>query len=160
MRKRYSQKKQDFKIDVLDMEKIELNTFYTLTLNKAVLRPTIMENIRDYQKIIARYIQNYASFILLPELSKVGKLHYHGMISFESYENIFFFYQNSLNMGCAIEIDTIKDMDIWYTYITKQKKFASQYHRCLQPYKIHNLPKGSKVNDHIDDILQASASPL
>lgn len=148
--------KPSWKVNIPPLEDMQASVTYTLTLNKSIRRPTIMEDIRDYLKIIRSYIHAYALYKVVPELSCSGKLHYHGVIIFNTDESLYNFYYNVSKMGCAIEIDTIKDMKKWHAYMYKQNRFKFIYEQSLQPYTLSS--KGFPTIS-IDDIETAKPPP-
>lgn len=83
---------------------------------------------------LAKYIR-HCHYRLYPEISKVGRLHYHGYIWFNSYEEIFQFNLNTMavithDKSCDIEIDTINYEfgDVyWYCYVRKMKHLLKPY---------------------------------
>lgn len=129
-----------YKHSVIPPEVIELNTPYTLTINPAPRMYEKSKNIGLKLKKVIEHIQIQLMpidqpFMLLPELSCMGKLHFHGTIHFKTYLQIGLFY-NSLYENLdnyTIEIDTITDHDTWKTYISK----GQQYMKAV--CKLHNI---------------------
>lgn len=82
------------------------------------------EMFRNYWKNFFLHQNNSYHTRLFPELSPLGRLHFHGLISFETKEHIKRFYMNdiyTLKLKCTFEIDEIEDLEIWMQYITKQQ---------------------------------------
>jgi len=91
---------------------------------------------------------------MYPELSPQGRYHLHGKIKFKKNSSIVLFYLNLADLkDVAMEIDTIKDMDIWEKYCTKQ----SNLHKYLIKYMSITVPYvyTARVDRSIVDILSA-----
>jgi len=127
-------------LKLLPMELMETNKEYTLTINlpDTQINKPLKYHISRYIKWTLKHIKPYAQYKLYPELSKNGKLHYHGNISFNTNRNIFHFYLHLSDQRkkSAIEIDTISDPEKWNKYITKQKQYKPQYEELLLPYTL------------------------
>lgn len=71
-----------------------------------------------------------AQYQLYQEVSRTGRLHWHGYLLFTEYEQITSFYVHDvhrLEMRSKIEVDTIKDLNKWEEYIQKQRRIMSGY---------------------------------
>lgn len=118
------------------------------------------------------------------ELSKMGRLHWHGTIKFQNNAQVlefFLFKIIQLTGNGHIEIDTISDMEEWSKYITKSKhildvcldshklktplKYANkEIYRSFDEYLLITKPK-SELDSNIDSDSEgkepsSSASPL
>ncbi len=129
--------KKKRKISVPPMELVTPQTNYALTVNLRVPNGKTLEYL---WKIYVRWFYNNfkgTNFKVYPELSCVGKLHFHGTVSFKSYEDIFKFYLSIQNMTAAcMEIDSINDIDIWKQYYKKQKVYWMYFpHRYIKSFK-------------------------
>lgn len=71
----------------------------------------------------------YCVIELYPEVSAMGRLHAHGIISILDDQRLMFQMYDvpSLARHGHIEIDTIKEMEVWRNYITKQVLFIKTY---------------------------------
>ncbi len=134
---------------LLQIEEVEVNTMYTLTLSKKVAYSTSYKSkINQYLYFIRKYIQPYMIYELVPELSSVGRLHYHGICIFRKKRDIWLFYSNIYGVSdCAIEIDTIDDLNKWLTYVTKQESYRFIFEELLLPYRLRNTKKPLKRSD-------------
>lgn len=131
------------KINVLDMDVIELNKKYTFSLSKRSRIGSLVKDVRDYL-IILKSISAYVKYEMFPEISPKGRLHYHGTIMFTSWRDVFDFYYLEIPIvseQSSLEIDTIKDIDKWKVYYLKQQHFKYIYKEKLLPYRLHNLGK-------------------
>lgn len=123
---------------IISPEDIEYNKMYTFTLNPekqyyadGITR--INKIVTELEKRLMRYLDNI-SYVLKPEVSKMGRIHFHGIIMFKMDKLIFY-------MQCipvliehyTVEIDELKDYDIWYDYITKQ----------VEMLELYNIPVGN-----------------
>lgn len=113
------------KISVPSMELIDLNHWYTFTINLSDEFETLTQNVDQYKYFCKKYIHPYSEFQLYAELSKLGRLHYHGLIKFVEIEKLvdFYFSLRELYPLVAMEIDTISDPKKWDDYIFKQQKY-------------------------------------
>lgn len=108
------------KSNILPLECIELGSFYTFTINKAGNPTRYLLDVLKYCKILNQCVDT-ANYILYPEYSKRGRLHYHGKISFNTWYDVVRFYENLFVLldQCCIEIDYIDDPLKWEIYVTK-----------------------------------------
>ncbi len=119
-------------LKLLPPEKVSPNTLYTLTLNikQSPLESNRLSSIhKSYTHWIKKYLLPYTNVVSgVYELSRRGKLHMHGTISFESYLDIALFYNRMfLTTGMSMEIDTISDIHVWLTYMFKQHKLHKTF---------------------------------
>lgn len=122
-----------FKKTLLEPESVEPDVLYTFTINYAIednranRNKSFFETFHDQSRAI--YDIKHCNYKIYPELSRVGKLHWHGNIMFKNYAQIALFYAIELPrlMKIAqIEIDTIADTDKWTEYIMKGRKYMTQ----------------------------------
>lgn len=127
-------------------EKVRVKRNYTFTLNPNDARQHFDKEDRQELVIhdMARWMANrstYLDIMVYLEVSLLGRLHWHGVISFEDNEAIRRFYVNDVHAlinSNIIEIDTMEDEEYWLeTYCTKQEhlmnfvmtsKFAVNYY--------------------------------
>lgn len=69
------------------------------------------------------------------ELSKLGRLHFHGTIQITSLWKFYYYDVPFLCKEGSFEIDTIKSLDEWQTYVDKNKDEMSKM------MKEHSLPR-------------------
>lgn len=120
----------------LDMEDIEINVEYAITINPSDKFQCFdyMKRMDCFKKLFNEKIRPLVSFgdmctQLYLEISKMGRLHYHGTIEFQNEEDIGEFFLNKIHLlidRTSFEIDTISDPEIWYDYCTKQKDKQSK----------------------------------
>lgn len=111
-------------------ELIKTDTEYAFTINPEKQFETYGFNY--YQEFMKYMIGklgklNNCKMKLFPEVSPIGRLHLHGTIIIL---NVLSFYLTDIHLlqeiG-AFEIDTISDVKIWETYITKQQLLFKEH---------------------------------
>lgn len=115
------------KLNILSPELIETKRPYSFNLNPSDEHQYFSKEsnrIRDVGRYFSTYLVTLftAHCEVYMEISRTGRLHFHGIITFNTTNDIRQFYIEAIHnllKQCTIEIDTIKDMDIWRTYITK-----------------------------------------
>lgn len=124
--------KNGFKQNILSPEVIIAKTLYSITLNPSNDRQgwnsckTSKERIEwvsACMQILMAKIPNI-QLDLYMEVSRTGRLHFHGTISFNSNDEIRLFFVEYIQSWLQlmhIDIDTIEDPEKWYTYCTKCK---------------------------------------
>lgn len=114
--------------------------------------------VRAYMGLFKKHIIPYCTIYAYPEMSRNGRFHYHGVITFKSYMTIFEFLQygiSELRSRGMVEIDTIADIEIWKAYITKDRKIMESYLvKYKQPYRLDNSIL-SKVVEKRENTLDA-----
>lgn len=117
----------NYKVSIKAPEEIKKETPYTLSVNPDDDHQywhsdeRIKNSVRWMQQTI-NLIK--AKIILHMEISRNGRLHYHGTITFANEKDIQRFYVLSLHSllnKSTIEIDDISDSSCWDTYCTKSK---------------------------------------
>lgn len=108
----------------LPMESLQQGTIYTFSLNPESQPAMYAENriqkwyagiVKDLSKI------KHAEYHLKLEMSRLGRLHYHGTIRITT---VWKFYLEDIAKLCAIgsfEIDGIDNMDEWQRYMDKNE---------------------------------------
>lgn len=66
------------------------------------------------------HLSPYASYDLYMEVSKEGRLHFHGTIQIKDILNFYLISIPFMRDNMTYEIDTIKDLAEWLKYCTKQ----------------------------------------
>lgn len=82
------------------------------------------------------------------EVSPRGRLHYHGIISFRSKEEIldFFIYSvHLLQKHFMYEIDTIEDRQVWDEYCTKQEHIIGKHELTNKEYNDKIIFKNAPI---------------
>jgi hypothetical protein len=159
------------KTPIVSPEKIELNTFYSFTLSPNdscqyfgyahrcekrdhIFDPTETQRLKLFQRYIRDYpykvLKKFCDVKLYSEISRNGRLHCHGWIKFKDFKSVMLFYTNVVEeykrVYGFIEIDTIKDMQVWKTYCTKQQHLweACDVEQEITPPKVGTKKQISK----------------
>lgn len=132
------------------MEEVSVGVAYALTLNIDHKTDTMPVLVRKYCKWL-NMITHLCEVSLYPELSKMGKLHYHGTISFKSILDIAEFYLNvpkfveqgtvAMKVYFKTEEDDPKltPEEVWTNYMLKQKVYMDALCRKWKvPYHLTN----------------------
>lgn len=119
------------KSNLTSPEKLEPDVCYTFNVNFDMDKLWGISDTSTFKKV---YLAQRKTMSLLfspydiklyPEMSSVGRLHWHGRIKFRSYKDIGMFYSNLrivLN-HMSVELDTIDDDAGWINYTTKGHKY-------------------------------------
>lgn len=124
---------------------------YAITINPIPVTDEL-KVLTTYQDLIAKLGLFCGNLKLYTEVSKKNQnVHYHGFINWKSYLTISTFYMNikQIKEYCQFEIDTINELWVWYSYITKQVPYM---HRLCAIYKIPNIikyPEKKVINKRI-----------
>lgn len=113
---------------IISPETVELNVDYAITFAPSdeyqyFGTPEREESLHGYMKTFVLRIVP-ALLKLQMEISRSGRLHYHGTIKFFTIAQVKTFFVSIINKllkKFQIEIDTIKDPKIWQTYMYKSK---------------------------------------
>lgn len=105
--------------DIISPEKIVIHQWYSYTLNPPPLDDKWYNEIQTHAPLI-RDSLNGLSYGLFPEISKTGRIHYHGAIWFPTKASIFLFYRKLPDW--QLSLDTIEDLDKWKNYCMKLRK--------------------------------------
>lgn len=101
-----------------DYISITMNTRDSLQYFNFSTQRRLRYAVRVYYNI-ARLLTNIGTFELRPELSRGGRLHYHGTLklydSFEFHVHVI----PILKEVCNLDLDTIDDMAVWKAYCAK-----------------------------------------
>lgn len=117
--------------NILSPDEIELKTPYAITIAPCDTRQYWDKDLRedmvknDMAKII---MENKCELMLYMEVSRTGRLHWHGYIAFNEYSQIKDFYVKKLHKLLSqnvIEIDKITDPLVWEMYIQKQQQIMN-----------------------------------
>lgn len=157
---------QNGKCNIVCPEDVKVNTNYTLTLNPIDdLQYWTNEGYESRIQALSAYVSLYllpnipAEVVLYMESSRTGRLHFHGTIKFHSKKDILKFYLEIiryLQTRWHIEMDTIKDADIWEAYCTKQKHLIDERFKTneIQLKRLNKIPnpqfvKMKDIGDHL-----------
>lgn len=143
------------KAKIVSPEEIKLNEFYTLTLNPND-RHQYFDATNRIDKLTS-YMQ--AKILDCPnmdvdvhmEISRKGRLHFHGTIMFCKTEHILYFYLHKINEwleSFQIEIDTISDRLKWDTYCTKSSNLIKVNINSKHVIDFSKLLKKKKNGDY------------
>lgn len=149
---------------MIDVESIVYGQIYAFTLNPDDNRqfwddPDRIERfVQFHEKYTIKHI--YGDMRVMLEISKKGRLHFHGTISWPNRETLLHFFLDSIHTltKCnTYEVDTITDIQKWNTYITKQNliiptQIIQNTHNYNKPLKVKPKPKsGLNVYGEIID---------
>lgn len=105
------------------LEDFKLNTGYAFTLNPCdrfqywEIEDRMIRVIRKVRNFLNR---DYIMYKIYPEISKGGRIHFHGYIWCNDALKLYRDAIHELGEFSTYEIDTISNEDIWEDYITKQ----------------------------------------
>lgn len=105
-------------------EYVILNQSYEITINlKDYGEPPFSSQLVHYHAVFDKYISPSSQLEARPELSKKGRLHFHGIIKWKTFKQLFLFLQAlpTLLSIAQIEIDTGGDDWQWYVYCRKMR---------------------------------------
>jgi len=123
-------KTPDLKQSILSPEKVEINVKYTFSINPnddyQFWNDTEAERVKKATNHITWLCRKYCNiyFELFMDVSRVGRIHWHGTILFNNRLNIKQFFTeiiHDLTLKHTIEMDTIADPKKWLEYCTKTK---------------------------------------
>lgn len=132
---KYSKGKPKYSSANPKMEDCPINKDLSITINSAEAFPYLQSWLNHYMYMLKAYVSPYIDIVdLYPELSPSGRLHYHGRVRFNNYEQVvsWYFTHHKIN-GLNISLDTISDSKIWTKYILKQKKLLKPI---METYKL------------------------
>ncbi len=129
-----------------------INQWYSFTINaqSQFWKHNGLQRVKKLQthyKEILSNISDYCEFNLTPEMSKVGRWHYHGTIRWTDEYLLFMWLLvgvNKLTNTSVFEIDTINNMDHWNKYCSKDKAIMSPQ---LKQYELNHLNLKPQGND-------------
>lgn len=101
---------------------------YALTINCKTQHDTLKyKNSRAYEEIkycinrIVKRMKDTANIMLIPEISRGGRWHWHGILIIKEVYKFHAMVLPFLPTVCQYEIDTIDDPDVWRDYIYKDE---------------------------------------
>lgn len=114
------------------LEDIKENTLYSLTLNPS--EQFYKKRVDREQYVVSDLIKMFrkdpstTGHVYL-EISPHGRLHFHGVIGILDRYTFYRDMVPQLEDSYTIEIDTIKDEDVWKTYCMKQQEFIPRHYK-------------------------------
>lgn len=164
---------------ILEPEKVAVDTWYTLSINldpklkhnhiidgKHVINKGMFDRLQTEKAIIYDIINtiNSPKYALFPELSRTGRLHWHGVIRFNTELEIGIFYFRALPLllkVANIEIDEVNDLELWKDYMMKGEGYMKAL---LEHLKLTEIYPFTNMNitisrPHIDKTAHKVAHP-
>lgn len=136
---------------MISPEELLINTKYSITLNPNDKRQYfgLTDRISKLRQFIEQQLLEVPNvkFYLHMEISRNGRLHFHGTIVFTTIESIKHFYIMKVNEWqdyYQIDMDTIKDEKIWNAYCVKSKSIIDEListEVCLNKYRKVKMDK-------------------
>lgn len=83
-----------------------------------------IDAVLKYFKYQVKMLSTLCNIDVYMEMSKTGRLHWHGTIEFKDYKgvkNFYLFQIHNMLKTMQIEMDTIADSEKWLTYCTKSQ---------------------------------------
>lgn len=118
---------------IIPFEKMLPNEPYAFTLNVSNIptNRTIQFRVAYYIGFLKKKF-HHCKYVIYPELSSTGRLHYHGWIWFTTYRQIVKFNDQmwEISGDCDISIDTIDSQFgnvEWFRYVFKMKHMIKPY---------------------------------
>lgn len=122
------------KQNIIAPENWELDTYYSITLNPCddyqywseISDERIKKSKNHMKYLIRRYCNIHMDLYL--EISRTGRLHWHGTIKISHINHVREFYLvviHELMTKHHVDVDTIEDMDKWIEYCTKGIKIIN-----------------------------------
>lgn len=126
-------------------EDIDIELPYTFTFNPCDGRQYYydadrVETFMEYWRTLFDSMFDDIEIDVHLEVSKLGRLHFHGIIKFKNLLNFYLKDIIKLKNEGTLEIDTIEDGEVWEEYCTKQK--------------LLNIHYKNKLTEHREDILR------
>lgn len=122
-------------------EEIVPEQTYALTFSPPDDRRGFDTAYKGLQRILREFAHHQIDIVMYPEYSKLGRLHMHGMITFNTPIGVMQFYDKLAKVRdlCTFKLDHINDGLKWLTYIRKQEPHMKPYCQMKEvPYKLKN----------------------
>lgn len=137
---------------IMSIEDVDIKVKYTLTISPNDDYQYFNHKSSDREKNFRESFEEFFTMVdfqginiyLHPELSPRGRLHFHGTILFKTEKAIKLFYMDAIHVmlrRSQIEMDTIKDAEVWDTYCKKQSKYFDWVIDNTKDYKMKRLHK-------------------
>lgn len=126
------------KCQFLKPEDVVTGVFYAFTYNPehqpSRQSPT---GVKEWWRCIINNFEgyDYCSLKLYLEISSQGRLHFHGYIMIKDIPKFYYDTVPDMVKHASIEMDTIKDTEVWEKYCRKQEEF-------IQPWIYEELYNG------------------
>lgn len=144
-------KSKTFKAPLISPEEIQLKQVYAITINPSDKRQYFdctdrVQKLTEYMEKLILTVPNIG-FHLWMECSRNGRLHFHGTISFPSYDSIRRFYVIQLHSWLDllnIEMKVIDNVEKWNAYCIKSKHLIDVYintYDCVTKYRSIKVDK-------------------
>lgn len=152
------------KLDFTNKKMLSAET-YSFTVNPNDANQNWTNRLNRFTTVIKKTIRNLdfilsAEYELYPEISKTGRIHYHGYITILDPMEFLLYDIRQLDKWSKYEIDTLTDNDVWPRYIKKDKETVQRYCKSKQlPYKLTNK-QGPKAPSPIVEALKITINPL
>lgn len=143
------------KISIISPEEIDLKTTYTFSVNlcddfQHWSDADRVEKFVKSSKLLLKHIAGITKFQLRLEISRTGRLHWHGTIRFINYNAVRTFFVDKiiiLMRRATVEIDTCQDPTVWDEYCSKSKHLFNiriSESDCGKLFECLSDPKGVK----------------
>ncbi|AXH73544.1 MAG: putative replicase [Cressdnaviricota sp.] len=148
-------------------EEIHLKTKYTFNFNPSDEYQYFGKE--DRLKMFTNWSNTYvfntfcAKLEVYLEISRLGRLHYHGTIEFDNVLDIREFFidkLHSITLKGTLEIDTITDLNIWMTYCTKSKHVISYSYKSSPFRRLTSQQMVMYNNEAFSDHTKGESSAL
>lgn len=126
-------------------ENIVENEWNTITLNPAhnqYYEKGSFERFNLWTAYVYTYLKqnlNYCDLELFPEISSKGRLHLHGYIKIKLVAEFYLHDVAKLVQFGNVEVDTVKDMQVWDTYVRKQVKVLKSFTETNKHYNNNGM---------------------
>lgn len=141
--------KIDYSTPNLAPEELVLDRTYALTINASKITSNFKGNVERYIEIVKLLMLHNTMINVYPELSRKGRLHYHGTITFTKLLGISNFYFQLYNLTDKVNvlIREIDDGNKWNAYCQKQRDVmeAACIHYAIKYVLNHNNLSLTKV---------------
>lgn len=145
---------------IVSPETVSVTNWYTLTINPEIQ----LFGDPDRFVLVSSYVYgalkkiNHIECYLYPEISGKGRIHFHGKIRISDIPDFYLYGVYKLFLIGHTEIDTIKDMVVWDTYITKSCSVMAELCRSNPIYLYDEtveskLLKSQKYRMHVFDTI-------
>lgn len=125
---------------ILKPEHVVIERWYSFSYNPIDQPSSISEYpswFRQHRKMFESCFNSY--FLLHPEFSKMARYHFHGIVRIKDITMFYLLDLPKLIPFGTIEMDHVKDPDVWLMYCTKNQDLMERIVRCTDinlPYRI------------------------
>lgn len=144
---------------VLKPEDVELETYYSMTINLNKLDGDLNKDYLRYKYCLMKYLSNirYFEFKFYLELSPKGRYHIHGEICFIEYSSVLTFFEMLSHLPHQYALNTKDNTGIWDEYMIKGRKYIGVgLSKLKYPYEMsnENCPKLKRLRQTTFDDFQ------